>query len=108
MGIQQAPLNLHPATWAIAGIVLILSGLVLGPSFDIGVWLGILVLGWGVWRLVSWYVPQKPENRYEHHVAHHATHTKPRHAIHYLRCGNCRSIVRSTDYYCWKCGKRLR
>ena len=97
---------MHPWTWLIVGFVMMVSGMWLGPSFDAAVWIGIIVFGVGVWFAVSGYIPRKGESHAEHRFAHHVNST--RHAIHYLKCLSCKAVVRSTDFYCWKCGKRLR
>ena len=86
-------------------LVAIMSGAV-GGKVRFFVWIGWLFALIGIAKLVMAYVLREKEAKHEHVQAHQYQMPSQAHQSYY--CPRCRGTVRVTDFFCSKCGSRLR
>ncbi len=98
-------------TWVLIGGIITLASARLGKQFTLFFFLGLLFAAYGLYKVIAVYINRQRESVHEHHAAYHQAHSAPtqrQHAIHYLHCPRCKNLVRSVDFFCWRCGNRLR
>lgn len=96
------PLNLPGWLWIIIGLFVFIVSLRLGSKFILFVWLGLIFLVFGVFKVISWSITKKEVSAPEQRSVKQAMGAPT------TSCHNCRRSVYNSQYYCHHCGKQLR
>ncbi|MBI4150492.1 hypothetical protein HY492_00010 [Candidatus Woesearchaeota archaeon] len=89
--------------YLLVGALVAYVSLRIGETFTFFFYVGLVFLGIGLAKLLIGFLLRKKETKTEKKLEQPA---KPANHIRY--CPRCRSACRMFDYFCWRCGTRLR
>jgi uncharacterized paraquat-inducible protein A len=92
-------------TWLSVGLLVAVMSSVVGGKLELFVWVGVLFILIGIAKLVIAYVFRQKEAKQEHTQHQYQTPQQTHQAFY---CPRCRSTVRTHDFFCSRCGTRLR
>ncbi len=93
--------KIHAIVYLILGAVISYVSLRIGSTFTVFFYIGLVFLGVGIAKLLIGFLLKKKETKPEKQSIRV---TQPL----WAHCPRCRSQVRTSDFFCWRCGNRLR
>jgi hypothetical protein len=90
--------------YLLVGAVVSYVSLRIGNTFTFFFYVGLVFIGIGLAKLLIGFLLRKKETKTEKKTLQQET--KPVNHIRY--CPRCRSACRMFDFFCWRCGTRLR
>ncbi|HLC84201.1 MAG TPA: hypothetical protein VJH22_00225 [Candidatus Nanoarchaeia archaeon] len=90
--------KIHGLVWLAIGAVVMAASSYIGPRLKFFFWVGLVLVAWGVFKLIVRYVTgEQPK-----------TEIKPfTGSAHVTRCHACRATVYTTAKFCHMCGAKL-
>ncbi len=90
--------------YLLVGALVSYVSLRIGANFTFFFYVGLVFIGVGLAKLLIGFVLRKKETKNEKKVEQKSEKQTP----HIRYCPRCRSACRMFDYFCWRCGTRLR
>ena len=99
---RHDPLNLPAVVWIIIGLFVTIVSMRLGEKFTLFMWVGLLFLAFGVFKLLAYFITKKEVSNPEQNTMQQAMGGQV------IKCNSCRKSVYMNQYFCHHCGGRLR
>ena len=87
--------------WLGVGVLIAVLSSIAGGKVAVFAWIGWLFIIFGIAKAVIYFLLRKKETKQEQAQVPPVQHQ-------YYYCPRCRSTVRVGDYFCHRCGVRLR
>ena len=97
-------MKIHAIIYLIIGAVISYVSLRIGSTFTFFFYVGLVFIGIGVAKLLIGFLLKKKESKSEKKNEAPMRVSPPL----WKHCSRCKSQVRTVDFFCWRCGTRLR